>query len=79
MGEERHVRLFRDGTSQAVHIPSDFELPGTEAIMRQEDGRRKKSLKRLFALMDTWEPLPEDERFPEIEDLHAKPIELDDL
>jgi virulence-associated protein VagC len=36
----RHVRLFKNGRSQAVRIPREFELPGREAIMRQEaDGR----------------------------------------
>ena len=55
MGEERHVRLFRNGRSQAVRIPREFELPGNEATIRKEDGRliiepkREKSLKRLIA------------------------------
>lgn len=61
MGEVRNVRLFRNGHSQAVRIPRDSELPGTDAIMRQENGKlviepqRKKSLKRLLAEMRTWE------------------------
>jgi antitoxin VapB len=86
MGDERHVRLFRNGRSQAVRIPRDFELPGADAIMRKEDGKlviepvRKKSLKRLLALMDTWEPLDEDDQFPEIDDPPPKPFNLfDDL
>jgi antitoxin VapB len=85
MGEERHVRLFRNGRSQAVRIPRDFELPGNDAIMRQVDGKLvieaapEKSLKRLLALMDSWEPLPKDEQFPEIDDLTAEPFDLDDL
>jgi antitoxin VapB len=85
MGEERHVRLFRNGRSQAVRIPREFELPGTDAIIRKEDGKlviepaRKKSMKRLLALMETWEPLGEDDQFPEIEDLPAEPFDFDDL
>lgn len=85
MGEERPVRLFRNGRNQAVRIPKEFELPGNEAIMRQEDGgrlviepKRKKSLEQLFALMEAWEPLPEDEQFPEIEDLPPPPFTLFD-
>ena len=35
MGEERHVRLFRNGRSQAVRIPREFELPGNEATIRK--------------------------------------------
>ena len=86
MSEKRHVRLFRNGRSQAVRIPRDFELPGNDAIMRREDGKliiepeRKKSLKRLLAHLRTLEPLGEDDQFPEIEDLPAKPITIfDDL
>jgi len=86
MGEERHVKLFRNGRSQAVRIPREFELPGTEATIREEDGkliiepRRKKSLKHLLALMETWEPLSEEEQFPEIDDPPPEPFTLfDDL
>ena len=84
MGEERHVRLFRNGRSQAVRIPREFELPGDEATIRKEDGRliieakREKSLKRLIAQMRTWEPLGPDDRFPEIEDLPPEPFTLFD-
>lgn len=35
---ERHVRLFRNGRNQALCIPREFELPGDEAILRQENG-----------------------------------------
>ena len=52
----------------------------------KEDGRliiepkREKSLKRLIAQMQTWEPLGPEDQFPEIEDLPAKPFTLfDDL
>ena len=84
MGEERHVRLFRNGRSQAVRIPRDFELPGNEATIRREDGKliiepkREKSLKALIAKMRTWEPLGPEDQFPEIEDLPPEPITLFD-
>lgn len=39
MGHERHVKLFKNGRSQAVRIPREFELPGEDAVMRMEDGR----------------------------------------
>lgn len=29
----RHVRLFKNGRSQAVRIPKDLELPGDEALI----------------------------------------------
>lgn len=82
MGEERHVRLFRNGRSQAVRIPREFELPGNEAVIRKEDGKlviepvRKKSLKGLLAHLRTLEPL--DEAFPEIENLPPEPFDFDD-
>ena len=36
---ERPVRLFRNGRNQALRIPRDFELEGSEAILRKEGGR----------------------------------------
>lgn len=36
MSAVRHVKLFKNGRSQAVRIPREFELPGTDAIMRRE-------------------------------------------
>jgi antitoxin VapB len=69
MGEQRHVRLFRNGRNQAVRIPVEFELPGDEAIMHRDGERliieplRKRG---LIALLKSMKPL--DEEFPEIED-----------
>jgi antitoxin VapB len=69
MPEQRHVRLFRNGRNQAVRIPVEFELPGTEAIMHRDGDRlviapvRKRG---LVALLKTMKPL--DEEFPEIAD-----------
>jgi antitoxin VapB len=72
--KQRHVRLFRNGRNQAVRIPVEFELPGTEAIMRREgDALIPVPLRKrgLAALLDSWEPLHED--FPTIEDRPPKP------
>jgi antitoxin VapB len=65
----RHVRLFKNGRNQALRIPREFELPGSEAIIRKEGDRLiVEPVKRpsLLALLATLEPLDED--FPEIED-----------
>jgi len=35
----RHVRLFRNNRNQAIRIPVEFELPGSEAIISR-DGHR---------------------------------------
>jgi len=67
---ERHASLFRNGRNQAVRIPRQFELEGTEVLMRKEGERliitpiRKN---RLLDLLSTWEPL--DDGPPEVEDL----------
>ena len=33
---ERPVSLFRNGRNQAVRIPREFELQGTQALIRKE-------------------------------------------
>ena len=70
MQNERHVRLFRNGRNQAVRIPRDFELAGTEAIIRK-DGERLilepvSSANRLIELLKTLAPIQEE--YPPMED-----------
>lgn len=66
---ERHASLFRNGRNQAVRIPREFEMEGTEVLVRKEGDRliltpiRKN---RLLDLLASWEPL--DEGLPELED-----------
>jgi antitoxin VapB len=79
---ERHVKLFRNGRNQAVRIPRQFELRGTDAIMRKEGDRLilelapKHSIDRLLAVLVTLEDLPEKEQLPEIEDLPPQPFNI---
>jgi antitoxin VapB len=67
--DKRAVKLFRNGRNQAVRIPVEFELPGSEATMHRDGDRlvieplRKRG---LTALLKTMKPL--DEPFPEIDD-----------
>jgi antitoxin VapB len=74
---ERHVRLFKNGRSQAVRIPREFELPGKEAIMRR-DGERliiePAPRRSLIELLQSWGPI--DEEFPIIEDRPPEPVDL---
>lgn len=76
----RHVRLFKNGTSQAVRIPREFELPGSEAILsRDEKGRlilESISHRDLLGLLASWKPLAKRDEFPEIDDLPTDPVEL---
>lgn len=78
MQPERIVRLFRNGSNQALRIPRDLELPGNQAILRKEGNRlivEPMPRPSLLALLSTWAPL--DEEFPEIDDL--EPLEDVDL
>jgi antitoxin VapB len=71
---ERRASLFRNGRNQAVRIPREFEMQGTEVLMRMEGDRliltpiRKN---RLLDLLATWEPL--DEALPDVEDRPPQP------
>ena len=69
MHTERHVRLFRNGSNQALRIPRNLELPGNDAIIRKEGDRliiEPAKGPSLLALLATLQPL--DEEFPDIED-----------
>lgn len=77
MGAERHVKLFKNGRSQAVRIPREFELPGEDAIIRKE-GRKlvieAAPPRSLLAVLAALHPIAED--FPAIEDALPEPVEL---
>lgn len=78
MQTDRVVRLFRNGRNQALRIPRDLELPGSEALLRKEGNRlivEPMERPSLLALVATWAPLQEE--FPGIDDL--EPIEDVDL
>ena len=75
----RHVKLFRNGRNQAIRIPREFEMPGTDAILSKEGDRliiepapKKKTLKDYLATLQ-----PIEEEFPEIEDLPPEPFDLE--
>jgi antitoxin VapB len=74
---ERRVRLFKNGRSQAVRIPREFELPGKEAIMRKEGEQliiEPAPKRSLIELLDSLDPI--DEEFPPIEDTLPEPVDL---
>jgi len=74
---ERHVKIFRNGRSQAVRIPREFELPGEDAVMRKEGDRliiEPSPPRSLLALLDTLSPL--DETIPPVADPPPDPVAL---
>lgn len=69
MPQHRRVRLFRNGRNQAVRIPVEFELPGSEAVMHRDGDRlviEPARRRGLVALLETMQPLHEE--FPVIDD-----------
>lgn len=77
MQTDRHVRLFRNGSNQAIRIPREFELPGTEALLHKEGNRliiEPVPQDALLALLATWQD--ESDELLEIPDLLAEPVEF---
>ena len=65
---ERRIRLFRNGRNQALRIPREFELEGTEAIIRKEGSRliiEPVSKGRLLSLLTKLPQL--DDPFPDVD------------
>ncbi|CDZ26117.1 Hypothetical protein NGAL_HAMBI490_09520 [Neorhizobium galegae bv. officinalis] len=83
MPKERKAKIFMNGRSRAVRIPSDFDLSGDEVVIRQEtDGiitihpaRQKRSPGELIEWLRQAAPLGQE--FPEIEDLPLRSVDLD--
>jgi antitoxin VapB len=84
----RQVRLFRNGANQAVRIPKEFELPGTNALMHREGNRlilelvpdrpKKGTAAALLLALDEIAKLgPCEDEFPDIGDEGLLP--LDDI
>jgi antitoxin VapB len=74
----RTASLFRNGANQAVRIPKEFELPGTEVVMRRDGANlvlEPVGAARLLAAVNSLEPWDGD--VPVIEDLPLDPV--DDL
>ncbi|WP_097093776.1 antitoxin [Novosphingobium sp. Chol11] len=77
MNAERHVKLFKNGRSQAVRIPREFELPGEDAIIRKEGQRliiEPAAVLSLAAYLATLQPIEED--FGPIDDLPADDVDF---
>jgi antitoxin VapB len=81
--EVRTARLFRNGRSQAVRIPKEFELEGDEVEIRKAaDGSltlmTKGKASSWADLLASMEPLDPDDAFPQVDDYPPEPVELPD-
>lgn len=59
----RCVSLFRNGRNQAVRIPREYELAGTQALIRKDgDSLVITPIKsnRLLEMLSRWQPLDDD-------------------
>lgn len=77
MYHERQVKLFKNGRSQAVRIPREFELPGEDAIMRKEGSRiiiEPAPASSLLGLLASLGPLEDD--FGPLDDPAPGPVDL---
>jgi len=71
---ERHAALFRNGRNQAVRIPRELELEGTQVLIRKEgDNLILTPIRphRLRDLLASWTPL--EDSLPDVEDLPLPP------
>jgi antitoxin VapB len=70
----RNVRPFRNNRNQAIRIPVEFELPGSEAMISRDGERliiqpvRKGNLLELLA---SWQKV--DDEFPDV-DVTVRPL-----
>lgn len=81
MGVERQIPLERDGDGQTIHIPSEFVLPGEQAIISKLGESIiirpvQKPTSGLLEWLKTIEPW--DEEFPDVDEglLPADDVEL---
>lgn len=78
---KHRARLFRNGRSQAVRIPKEFEFEGDEVLIEKDEKgnlvlepvRKKRSLLEVLATLG---PLPEEDRMPQIDDFPPEPVDL---
>lgn len=80
MSAEHHVKIFRNGSAQAVVIPAEFEMTGEEAVMRKEGDRlviepvtKKDDFREWLTSIEPW-----DEEFPDVDE-DQPPLKENDI
>jgi antitoxin VapB len=77
MDTYRHVKLFKNGRSQAVRIPREFELRGENAIMHREGDKlvvEAAPAASLLAVLAQLSPIVDV--FPDIDDPLPRSVEF---
>ena len=77
MSTRRNVKLFKNGRNQAVRIPREFELPGTDATMRRDGDAliiEPAAPRSLLTVLAGLKPLKEE--FPRIDDPLPGPVDV---
>lgn len=75
---ERRVHLFRNGRNQALRIPREFELEGSEVIIRKEGDHLVIEPIREGGLLSVLGALsPLDEEFPDVDENVLPPDEVE--
>lgn len=72
----RTARLFRNGRNQAIRIPVEFELPGSEVTIQKEGDRlivtpTTLSEQEYNDILDSLESFPD---FPDVDDSDLPPV-----
>ncbi len=75
----RVVRLFKNGRSQALRIPKEFELPGKEATIRRVGAQLIVEVASGNGLVQALRAMkPSDAKWPMLADQLAEPVDVDD-
>ena len=75
MLDDRLVSRFRNGRNQAVRIPREFELQGTQALMRRDGDSLVITPIKPLSLLDVLAAMtPLDEDFPALDDPLPSPV-----
>lgn len=79
MNEIKTASLFRNGRNQAVRIPVEFEMPGTEVTIRKDGDKlviEPKAAPRSFLdIVAKYGPVD----FPDIDDSDLLPLDEPEL
>jgi antitoxin VapB len=78
MNLQRKASLFRNGRSQAVRIPKEFEFAGDEVMISKDGARLVIEAVAPAITFGEWLATlePSDVEWPVIDDLLPEPVEL---